>query len=166
MGYQLIETITVGAGGASSMEFIGIPQDGIDLVVKLSGRNTVLSHNAANYISFNADTDSTTQSGIILIGYGDAIQNVSWSYSIRSVGSYATANTFGSAEAYISNYSGATNKSFSVDSVGENNATKSDQAIHAGLWPYTAAITALKVGSVSNNFVQYSTASLYKITAD
>jgi hypothetical protein len=163
---SLIQTVTVGAGGAASIEFTNIPQDGSDLVVTLSGRNTATSRNAANYISFNADTDSTTQSGIILIGYGNVTQTVSFSYSIRSASAGATANTFGSAEAYISNYSGATNKSFSVDSVGENNATQSDQAIHAGLWPYTAAITALKVGSVSGNFVQYSTASLFKIKYD
>ena len=41
MAYTLIETITVGSGGASSIEFTGIPQEtGADLVVRLSARQS------------------------------------------------------------------------------------------------------------------------------
>jgi hypothetical protein len=39
--YVLLEKITVGAAGAASVTFSGIPQTGYtDLVVKVSGRNT------------------------------------------------------------------------------------------------------------------------------
>jgi len=31
MSFELVETVTVGAGGASSIEFTSIPQDGTDL---------------------------------------------------------------------------------------------------------------------------------------
>lgn len=162
---QLIESITVGSGGAASIEFTSIPQDGTDLVVLLSERTTSGSYNSADFIYFNSDADSTTQSGKMLLGNGSSVSSPSWSYSIRSASGGATANTFGNAKIYIANYSGSTQKSFSVDSVGENNSTSSDQAIHAGLWPYTAAITAVKIGSLSGNFVEHSTASLYKITS-
>ena len=41
MGMTLIETVEVGAGGASSIQFDSIPQDGIDLVIRMSARNEV-----------------------------------------------------------------------------------------------------------------------------
>jgi hypothetical protein len=35
MGYQLIETIEVGSGGAASIEFTSIPQDGVQFLTTL-----------------------------------------------------------------------------------------------------------------------------------
>jgi hypothetical protein len=52
--YVLLEKITVGAAGASSVEFSGIPQTGYtDLVVKVSARGTDSSVYAGIYVSFN-----------------------------------------------------------------------------------------------------------------
>ena len=79
-------------------------------------------------------------------------------------GNNATASTFGNAEIYIPNYAGSTNKSFSVDSVNENNATSASQFLYANLWSNTAAITSITLlsgGSV--NLLQYSTAYLYGV---
>jgi len=73
-----------------------------------------------------------------------------------------TANTFASAEIYIPNYTSSNYKSLSVDFVGENNATTSYQYFTAGLFSNTSAITSLVIDG-TDNFVQYSTATLYGI---
>ena len=164
MPMNLVSTVTVGAGGAASIEFANIPQSGKDLLLLLSGRNTGASYNASNYVYFNSEPDSTSQSGRIVIGNGSTITNVSWSYSIRSVGATATANTFGNAAIYIANYAGSGQKLFNVESVSENNGTSADQALHGGLWSNTSPITVVKVGSLSGDFVQHSSASLYVIS--
>jgi len=165
MGYQLIETIEVGAGGAASIEFTGIPQDGVDLAVLMSARGG----NQLTDLSFNADT-GTNYTYKMLQGTGSAAtSNGSTSEAIRF---YAitedsrTANTFSNAEIRISNYTSATAKSVSIDGVTENNATYAIMAIAAGSYSGTSAITSLKLASNGDVLDQYSTASLYKITAD
>jgi hypothetical protein len=75
-----------------------------------------------------------------------------------------TANTFGNIQIYFPNYAGSTNKSYSVDSVTENNETVAYQTILAGLWSNTAAITTATFTAESGNFAIGSTISLYKIT--
>jgi hypothetical protein len=81
----------------------------------------------------------------------------------------STSNTFGNSSIYIPNYTGSTAKSVSIDSVGENNGTASEQIISAALWNNTAAITSITLTSLddnlnpSGNFAQYSSVSLYGI---
>jgi len=76
----------------------------------------------------------------------------------------APGNTFGSTSLYLPNYTGSTNKSYSVDSVSENNSTSAYQEIIAGLWSQTAAVTSVTIKAESTrNFVQYSSATLYGI---
>jgi len=161
--YVLLEKITVGAAGASSVTFSGIPQTGYtDLVVKVSGRNNNTSPN----ILFSINGSTSTFSSIAL--YGDGASAASTTAVPRIV-SYAststdTANTFGNTEIYIPNYTGSTNKSYSVDTVSENNATTAYTGLFAGLWSTTSAITSLTfTPSSSGNFVQGSTFYLYGV---
>ena len=165
MAYELIETIEVGAGGAASIEFTSIPQDGVDLQILLSGRSS--GGNASLNVSLNSDTTDANYDRKVLFGTGSSVGNLSGNFRpfLYIVTSTATANTFGNSSVYISNYAGATNKSMSVDIVQENNATASNQAITANLWNNTAAVTSVTL-SGSLDVAQYSTASLYKITAD
>jgi hypothetical protein len=74
-----------------------------------------------------------------------------------------TASTFANNEVTIPNYTSSNFKSYSVDSVTENNATQAYAIFVAGLWSNTAAITSITLGLSSANFVQYSTAYLYGI---
>ena len=75
-----------------------------------------------------------------------------------------TASTFNNNSIYIPNYTGSTNKAFSVDGVAENNAARASLILAAGLWSNTAAITSLSLSlRTTPNMVQYSTATLYGI---
>tara|TARA_R110000868_G_scaffold122043_1_gene323610 strand:+ start:173 stop:685 length:513 start_codon:yes stop_codon:yes gene_type:complete len=170
MGYQLIEHIEVGAGGAASIEFTGIPQDGVSLVLTLSGRSPRAIDTTAITMTFNNSTtfDYTKR---VLYGNGSGVSSTT-----QTVTSYvilpnmnaatSTGSTFSSREIHIPNYTSSIAKSFSMNSVSENNATSAYQNLLAGSWAGTAAITSIQIATFGYNFAQYSTASLYKITAD
>jgi uncharacterized protein YgiB involved in biofilm formation len=162
MGYQLIETID--ANGASLVTFSGIDQSGVDLVVKISGRS-----NASANCHF--EIFGLSNSWIRLQGDGSSASSTSGStYSDMSglviPGSSTTSNTFSNASIYISNYSGAAYKPYSVDAVGENNDTTAYQSIVAGVLQTTSAITELKIATSASSFASGSTISIYQIKAD
>tara|TARA_R110000822_G_scaffold85943_1_gene200645 strand:+ start:234 stop:743 length:510 start_codon:yes stop_codon:yes gene_type:complete len=169
MGYQLIETIEVGAGGAASIEFTGIPQDGVDLAIKYSLRSNRAASGDSCKINLNANTGSV-YGQIRLDGNGSGTANGSGTfttfYSIVN-GDTDTSNTFGNAEFYVSNYTSSAFKSCSDDSVYENNGTTAFQRLLALSFNSTSAISSIQMAPNSGSaFMQYSTASLYKITAD
>lgn len=167
MSMTLIATSTVGSGGAASIEFTGIPQDGTDLYYVASLRSATTAVLARQY--FNGDTGSN-YSWRWLRGDGSASSSGSsggaslYALTAWVNGSGATANTFGNFSVYIPNYAGNTSKSYSVDAVDENNATASYQNLTAGIWTPTSAITSLSISVNTGNLVEGSTVSLYKIT--
>jgi len=165
MTMTLIETKTLGAD-AASIEFTSIPQDGTDLVVYVSGRFSNTNQDSLR-ITFNSNLSNYNARW--LTGNGSTAGSGSQAEGVGSFsdlpGSNRTANTFGNTQIYIPNYAGSTNKSWSSDSVGENNATEAHQAIVAGLWSNTSAITTLKLEPFSGaNFVSGVLISLYKVT--
>ena len=164
MTMTLVSTVTVGAGGAASIDFNSIAGTATDLMLVVNARVEGAVAYGAAYFKVNGS--SSTYSGRKLVGTGsaassstDGTSNIEWSVP----GSSATASTFGNVSFYIPNYAGSTNKSISVDGVTETNATNSIQRLTAGLWSTTSAITSISILSDSN-FAQYSTASLYTIT--
>jgi len=163
--YVLLEKITVGAAGASSVTFSSIPQTGYtDLVVKASARGTTTIGSGGHYytISLNGSTSSRTQ--IFLQGDGSSASSGSSStFTSYMDPSDYTSNTFSNFELYIPNYAGSTNKSMSVDVVTENNATSSFVAFYAQLWSSTAAITSVTLTPNAGNFAQFSTFYLYGV---
>ena len=167
MSYELIETVEVGSGGASSIEFTSIPQDGTDLVVLA----TLRSSQTGNFkwedgrIKFNG-TDSNLIRRL-LSGNGSSVSSGSSTYpnNIWAPGANATSNVFGDTSIYISNYTSSSTKSFSVDTVTENNGTEGFQGIVAARWDNTSAITSATLEFFVGDIVEGSTASLYKITA-
>lgn len=158
---KLIQTITVGAGGAASIEFTSIPQTYTDLVLVTSLRQSDAT--VTGFVQFNG-TGTTGLSVRTLYGTGSsAASNTNTAFGNLVNPSDYTASVFSSSTIYIPNYTGSTNKSFSVDAVTENNSTSSYAEIVAGLWSNTAAITSIKLLGNPFNLVQYSSASLYGI---
>jgi hypothetical protein len=169
--YEAIATVEVGSGGAATIDFTSIPQTYTDLVLKISKRDTRNTGDANPIkITFNGNTSSYTYK--MLYGDGSSVSSYSESsfFTDAGWGGYGnqntgnTANTFSNHEIYIPNYAGSNNKSFSVDSVHENNATNAYAQLVANLWSNTAAITSITLTPNNGfNFVQYSTATLYGI---
>ena len=172
MGYQLIETIEVGAGGASSIEFTGIPQDGVDLVLLCSFRGTSLE--GVDEFRFNFTGASFSAYSHCYLG-GDGTSATSFTSEgatppsagicIYQNSSISTSNTFSNIKITASNYTSSANKSFSTESVTEDNSSTAYQRIIASTRPMSA-ITGLAISTYDALLAQYSTASLYKVTAD
>jgi hypothetical protein len=160
--YVKIATATAPLLGSASFDFTSIPATYTDLIVKFSIRElTGTSYTCG--IRFNGST--TTYTRIDIRGNGAAASSGS-ATNIEPIvnSSGATASTFGNGEIYIPNYAGSTNKSSSVDSVSENNATTAIMRMSATLWSTTSAINQITFVPDSGNFAQYSTATLYGIS--
>ena len=165
MTMTLISTVTVGSGGAASIDFTSIAGTYTDLLLVISGRTdkaTVVYDDC--YIKFNTSSANFTHRRLEGNGSTASSGNAASGLIGESAASGATSNTFANIAVYIPNYVGSTNKSYSADSVQESNQTASYQDIIAGLWSQTAAITSISIYNGVGNFVQYSTASLYGIT--
>jgi hypothetical protein len=161
--YVLLEKITVGAAGASTVTFSGIPQTGYtDLVVKASARLSGTGTPGWG-IYFNGSTSNLTARAL----YGDGSNAYSFSsaspYTVTVNTSSQTANTFTNTEWYVPNYTSSNFKSFSADNVMENNATQAYQDLAAPLWSQTTAITSITVAPSSSAFAQFSTFYLYGV---
>jgi hypothetical protein len=170
--YTLIEKITVGAAGASSITFTSIPQTYTDLKVVISVRDAT-NNNGVVKITFNGSATGYTARE--LVGSGAAASSDTnytgsgtyYGTEGSSAPSNATASTFSNCEFYIPNYTSSNNKSISADSLYENNGTTAYQSLSAGLWSNSAAITSITVTQFSgNNFAQYSTFYLYGIAKE
>jgi hypothetical protein len=161
--YTLIQSVTVGSGGAASIEFGSIPQTYTDLLIKLSLRSTTAVTNRTFYLNPNGSSANGTSR--ILIGNGaSASSQTDTRITGRDIpGTSATSSVFGNAEFYIPNYRSSVAKSISVDAVMENNATTAVSGITANLWNVTDAITTLTFVPELGDFAQYSSASLYGI---
>jgi hypothetical protein len=164
-----IAGITVGAGGASSMDFTSIPSTYTDLVIKLSSRIGSAADRDGVLLTFNNNTSNYSFRRLYGFDSGSTASDTASSQSSIAVGNTtannATANIFGSHEIYVSNYAGSNFKSVNAEAVAENNsATSWVILMNAALWSNTAAINRVTLTPLSNTFMQYSTATLYGIS--
>ena len=161
---QIGSTVTVGAGGASTIDFTSIPATYTDLVLKISTRQSVSNGSNGYYFDVTYNNTSANRSGRYLLNLDGSVSSSTYTLWGLSDPSDFTATTFSNGELYIPNYASANFKSASMDSTNENNATGIRQILATGLWSDTAAITSVKLTAGGGTFVQYSTASLYGIS--
>ena len=158
--FTLIASVTVGVGGAASIDFTSIPSTYTDLLLKVSARDSTT--NGEFYLRFNNSTTNYSDKWVYGTGSGTgSTTNTRLDY-FMALGT-STANTFGSTDIYIPNYRIASNKSVSGDSVQENNGTAAYALLEAGLWSDTSAFTSINLVAAGVAFAQYSTAYLYGI---
>jgi hypothetical protein len=165
--YKKIASVTVGSGGAATIDFQSIPGTYTDLVLKFSTRLTVNNGSIwqAFGITFNNTTANRSQRFLFGTGSSTGSGNDTNIYG-QSNESSTTASTFASGEMYVSNYASSNNKSVSLDQTTENNATGALAYLTAALWSNSAAINRITLDAnafVSSNFAQHSTAVLYGI---
>ena len=174
---KLIAKTTLGSN-AANIEFASVPSTFTDLLILCSLRNT--ANNGLGALRFNGDTGSTysyralrgngstatsfTSAGWVAsfdTGYDEALF-----FDVAPSGN--TASTFCSASIYIPNYAGSTNKSVSIETVEENNATAAEMSVWAGLWSSSAAITTIRLlpdpFATASNLATNSSAFLYGIS--
>jgi hypothetical protein len=162
MFQTLIASATVGAGGATNIDFASIPGTFTDLVLVISARSG--SAGDTLWIRFNNDS-STICTDRWLVGDGSSTSTSTSGGSaflrLGTITSGDTSGVFNNFRVTIPNYSGSTNKSISTDAVNENNGTTAYQRITAGVWPITSAITRITISNNGSSISQHSTAYLY-----
>ena len=164
--YQLISSVTVGSGGAATIDFSSIPATYTDLCVLFSLRGDRSAIDLETYVKLNNTTTGYSYRNLYgnpTLGTPVGSGNGNTYPMILANGATATASTFANSMLYIPNYAGSNNKSMSIDAVSENNASSAYTYLVAGLWSNSAAINQITLTPFSGNFVQYSTAYLYGI---
>jgi hypothetical protein len=164
MSMTLIQTKTLGSA-ATTIEFTSIPQTFTDLFLFYSLRDTGTNGSErVHETALSLNTLTSSFSSRVLAG--DSTTAFSFSSTPRFSGWHpdagSTANTFGNSILHLPNYTGSTNKSYSIDQAAENEG-KTYTSIIAGLWSNTAAITGLTITTLGTNLAIGSTASLYGI---
>lgn len=175
-----IETVTVGAGGQSGIQFSNIPQTYTDLVILVSAKTSRTQDDTAFeplQLRFNSSTSgyrSKNLQGLPGTGYQVLSGGTTGETSMQigeATGTFSdTTSTFSNQIYYITNYTNATYKSIHCDSVTEGNRIYTCTQMDAGLWENTAAITSLEIfpryrspHAYGTVFQQYSTATLYGV---
>jgi hypothetical protein len=159
--FELIAGTTLGSA-SSNIEFASIPATFTDLKLVYSLR----SDNGDDYFALTLNGSSSSFTTRDIQGSGSSASSANRSDNLliyTQSQSSTTANTFSNGDIYFPNYAGSTNKSFSQDTVQENNATNAGVALRAGLWSNTAAITTIRIAKASGNFTANSTAYLYGV---
>ena len=165
--YTLISS-NVLSSSAASVTFSAIPATFTDLVLRISARLDAATSDST--IKMFTNVSGSIYSVTQLRGFGSnsgstvASNGVSWEKNSFNAAT-STSNTFSSAELYIPNYAGSTNKPASFFQVFENNsATTNLITVNANLLSSTTAITSITFENYSPaNFVSGSSFYLYGI---
>lgn len=157
---ELVSTVIVGSGGASSIQFTSIPQSGNDLILLVSLRQSDTSNMYSGSITVNGSTPVAAaylSSVFSSVGSGTGSSN----FTAFTNPSTTLTNTFSNGELLFLNYSKIQAKTAITRSVFEtNSASNGGQIINSGVYSSTAAITSIAING-RNTFLEHSTASLY-----
>jgi hypothetical protein len=167
--YTLINSVTVGSGGANSITFSSIPSTFTDLVLKYSARATYTNVISVDYMAINGSSSGINS--LYLGGYGSSAYSGVQPPGIGVINEQgATANTFSSNEIYIPNYAGSLAKSMSSDNSGETNSSSAGGNYMFALSststsPITSITITPETGGINPNpLLQYSSFYLYGIS--
>jgi hypothetical protein len=162
--FTKIASVTVGSGGASSIDFTSIPGTYTDLYITLSTRVLRTATNWSGILVKPNGTNFSATRQLYGTGSATASSSVDAYTGGASNSTDTTSNTFSNNYVYIPNYTSSDNKSISTDSVTENNATSALATLAASTFTVTSAITSIAiVDEGSRTFQQYTTATLYGI---
>ena len=164
--YESISTVTVGAGGASSITFSSIPSTYKHLQVRLIARGSDSTNNNIVY-KFNGDT-AANYSDHALFADGSTVSafanaNASASGFIAISNSSRAANTFSACVFDLLDYAN-TNKYKTVRTLsGREDNSAGAVLFSSGSWRSTSAVTSIVFNPSLGNFTQYSSFALYGI---
>ena len=168
--YESIATVTVGAGGSSSISFSSIPSTYKHLQVRLIGKVTT-SGTSDTYakLSFNSDTTYTNYNGHDLYGDGASVAS-GYDYSAAYTGlvlqrfpNAGVTSTFGTAVIDILDYTNTNKYKVTRGLGGYDKNGAGFLGFYSGLWRNTAAVTDITITPGQDNWAQYSSFALYGV---
>lgn len=168
--FESIATVTVGAGGSSSISFSSIPSTYKHLQVRAIIKSTASAGPYYAWGRFNSDTGSNYATHALL-GTGAAASTdngTSLGYFYASIMPDSTAaSVFTGFVLDVLDYAN-TNKYKTVRSLAgyDSNNTLGRIYLHSGLWQSTSAINSITIlpQTGATNFAQYSSFALYGIS--
>ena len=171
MSMTVIEHIEVTAASQASIVFDLIPDTYTDLYLVVSARSTRTAGELDDLkIKLNTSSSDFTSRALYATN-SQAYSNTSTNrLGWLPADGGATANTFGNAGFHIPNYTSSNAKSLSADTVTETNHSSGIDVLNgvsALLWNPSsqAAINEIEIYALNGNLKQYSSATLYGITA-
>jgi hypothetical protein len=166
--YESIATVTVGAGGSSSISFTSIPSTYKHLQIRGIGRSSDSGGaDVTGRLQFNSDT-ATNYSSHRLYGYGssagaDAATSVAQISFASILANGNTASCFSSVVCDILDHAD-TNKFKTTRSLtGGDYNTGGMMFLTSGNWRSTSAVSSITLFLSSGNWLQYSQFALYGI---
>lgn len=166
--YTLINSNTLTAT-AATVTFSSIPATYTDLVLRISARSDRALASDDIKLVFNSDT-SAIYSATELTGNGSAatstITSADSAFRLTSAdAATATANTFGSFDLYLPNYTTTASKAMGSFGAQENNQTGAIMDAGALLFRNTTAISSIVISPWTGpNWVSGSSFYLYGIS--
>jgi hypothetical protein len=164
--FTLIESRTLSSDTAN-ISFTTIPQTYTDLQLLTSVRIDRAGISVNMGLRFNSD--SSNYKNMMLYGSGSSDDSL-YSTALDQFGYWyspangSTANTFSNQSVYIPNYTSSYDKSVSINSTSENNATDTNLVLFSGVWSNSAAITTITLSNYQgSNLRSGSTFYLYGI---
>ena len=170
--YESIATVTVGAGGSSTISFTSIPSTYKHLQIRAIARvssGTAGSNSA--YFRFNSDTGSNYAAHSLMGDGSSASATASTgityaTYAGRNmiIRNGTTASIFGVGIVDILDYAN-TNKYKTIRSLTGNDRNGSGEImLNSALWQSTTAINSISITDESGySFAQYSSFALYGV---
>lgn len=168
--YESIATVTVGAGGAASVSFTGIPSTYQHLQLRALVRTTNTTDSTGTYLNYliNSNTGANYDNHV-LKGNGSSPEaafvgaSQTGAYLERFPGANQTANSFGVMVLDILDYANTSKYKTVRNLSGFDSNGEGQVGIFSTLWQQTTAISGLSFTPVSNNFAQYTSFALYGI---
>ena len=165
--YESIATVTVGAGGSSSIDFTSIPSTFKHLQLRWIGRGTDASTGVGLRWRFNNDTSGLMPSHAI---YGDGSSATATYYGSNNpmslggfTGANSTASVFGAGVLDLLDYA-STSKFKTVRLLDGRDVNGSGFIFfESGLYQSTTAVSQIAIICSAGNFAQYSQFALYGI---
>jgi hypothetical protein len=163
--YEKIQTVLVGSGGSSTVEFTSIPQTYNDLLLKISSRNDDSNVAGNMLVIFNSSSSTFSNSYLQASGSGTGNGNVA-----RMIGDMDTAaeqsGIFNNIDVYIPNYSSSSYpKTFFAEATTESVNTDAYKMLTSNRWDTNSAITSITIENRTSGkvFVQHTRMVLYGI---
>ena len=161
--FKKIQTVTVGSGGAASIDFTSIPQTYTDLKIVISAREDNAGGGGGTcYIQFNGDTGS----------------NYSWRRLNGNGSTASTSRSSNQSEILAGDFNTTSNTTTIIQINNYSNSTTYKTVLirsgyaasivfaNVGLWRNTAAITSVTMFTSPGNFSTGCTFTLYGIKAE
>lgn len=168
---ESIATVTVGSGGASSIEFTSLPTGFQHLQIRMLQKFTTTSGTISNgRARFNSDTGNNYARHLLYgdggAAYGDGSASIAYAYIGWPTDSNAArSDRFSVSIVDILDYN-STSKTKTVRTFHGSDYNGSGYVgVSSALWNSTAAITSITLSSDTGNWAQHSTAALYGLRA-